>query len=111
MAGFIGVRYTEMVVVTPDAKYVDIYFAFSGSDIHVAFADETYEAREDPEPTVEILRVWSYSDVNNVRALTSPEGSTFKVNTSENGGAGWLPQVVPVQVVAELSADKLYGLV
>jgi hypothetical protein len=111
VAGFIGVRYTEMVVVEPDTKFIDIYYTFNGTDIHVVFVDGTYEGRADPEPTIDIHRVWSYSDVNNVRALTTPNDGTHKINTSQNGGTGWLPQVVPVEVVAELSADKLYGMV
>ena len=110
MPGFIGVRYTEMQTIEPDNKYIDIYYTFGGPEVGVVFADETFEARTNPAADVLVHRLWSYQDVNNIRAYTEVSIGPAKIYTSQNGGTGWISQVVPVEIVAELSADKLYGI-
>jgi hypothetical protein len=86
MPGFIGVRYGELVPVTPDDKSPDVYVYFEGNFGIITLEEEVVVRTMPPPGSVD--DPWSHSNVKHVRAMAF-NGETNDLYTSLDAGKTW----------------------
>lgn len=107
MPGFIGVRWGELVPVTPDDKSPDVYFYGDGHFGIITVEGELVE-RELPGGGPDI--VWSHGGVKSVRS-TSFVDPTTHIFTSQDGAKSWTDTIGDQPNIRyAMLFDELYAL-